>query len=147
MTSTNTNPASKAQRLRIFTRDSWKCWYCGDDVVPFSVETATATPQTAVIDHVHPKVKGGTTKDDNLVCACWKCNSAKGGKSVEEYRQKLRYSNSSGRAVAHLQAALGEIMGAMHYITVAQIISELEVQLPDVVFHGEKSREVTPLWQ
>ncbi len=134
----NTNSASKAQRLRIFERDGWKCWYCAKDIVPFSTETNTATPTTAVLDHVHPKALGGKTKDENLVAACWPCNASKREKSVEEYRQHLRYKNPQGRAIAHLEAALAENLGAIHYLTIAEIIKDLENQLPEVVFYGER---------
>lgn len=36
------------------------------------------------IDHLHPLSKGGTNGLDNLVCACSKCNFAKGTKTLSE---------------------------------------------------------------
>ena len=42
-----------------------QCVYCG------STEHLT-------IDHVHPKTLGGRDETRNLVCACRKCNQAKG---------------------------------------------------------------------
>ncbi|KKK53555.1 hypothetical protein LCGC14_3093620 [marine sediment metagenome] len=54
--------------FRIYLRDNFACQYCG------------RTPQDGVkleLDHVFPKSLGGSDDDDNLVTACWECNSAK----------------------------------------------------------------------
>lgn len=64
---------SKGRRFDIFTRDGFKCRYCGKT----SVET------TLVIDHVIPFSKGGSEDDDNLVTSCQACNAGKLNKSLE----------------------------------------------------------------
>ncbi|MEV2239837.1 HNH endonuclease signature motif containing protein [Micromonospora sp. NPDC049891] len=38
------------------------------------------------VDHVRPRSQGGTDAPWNLVLACVRCNSAKGGKTVEQWR-------------------------------------------------------------
>lgn len=48
------------------------CVYCGAE--------ATA------LDHVVPQIKGGSSKRGNLVPACKPCNSAKGGRTLEEWK-------------------------------------------------------------
>lgn len=65
---------SKGKRFDIFTRDGFKCRYCGRT----SVET------TLVIDHVIPVSRGGANDDDNLVTSCQGCNSGKSAKNLEQ---------------------------------------------------------------
>ena len=57
----------KTQRLLVLRRDSYICAYCG--------EAANE------VDHVHPRVLGGTDDLDNLVACCRRCNSSKGKRS------------------------------------------------------------------
>jgi 5-methylcytosine-specific restriction endonuclease McrA len=57
----------KQQRLLVLRRDSYICAYCG--------EAANE------VDHVHPRVLGGTDDLDNLVASCRRCNSSKGKRS------------------------------------------------------------------
>ncbi len=60
------------RRERIFSRDGYRCVYCGT-VLP--VEELT-------IDHVQPRMRGGDHSDGNLVTCCRGCNTAKGGKAA-----------------------------------------------------------------
>jgi 5-methylcytosine-specific restriction endonuclease McrA len=57
----------KKQRLIVLRRDSYICAYCGE-------------PANEV-DHIQPRVIGGTDDLDNLVAACRRCNSSKGKRS------------------------------------------------------------------
>jgi len=65
-------PVLRPSRKAIFTRDSYRCVYCG----------ATHLPLT--IDHVMPRVRGGANDWENLVCCCTKCNNLKGDRTPEE---------------------------------------------------------------
>ena len=58
-------------------RDEYRCWYCGQ---PIRFNEAT-------IDHQLPRCKGGTDLPDNLVAACKRCNSKKGTRTLDEFRQ------------------------------------------------------------
>lgn len=58
-------------------RDGYKCAYCGRSDIPLTV------------DHVIPKARGGEDSWENLVCACTKCNNAKGDRTPEEAKMKL----------------------------------------------------------
>lgn len=49
-----------------------QCAYCGE--------------LASTIDHVMPLVRGGTNREGNLVPACRSCNSAKGPRTVTEWR-------------------------------------------------------------
>jgi hypothetical protein len=59
-------------RLRILARDSWVCHWCGG-------------PARSV-DHVVPKVEGGSDAPANLVAACVQCNSARSLAWVRAHR-------------------------------------------------------------
>lgn len=54
-------------RFRRAIIDAWDgcCAYCG------------CRPEKITLDHIIPKVKGGTTQQSNLVPACAPCNVAK----------------------------------------------------------------------
>ncbi|MDA8054147.1 MAG: HNH endonuclease signature motif containing protein [Thermoplasmatales archaeon] len=83
-----TNPE---KRRLIFERDNYTCDYCGEKV----------TEDTATLDHIVPRSKGGTDSKDNLVTCCFECNSIKSGKTLEEVatillerlKQKRKKSN------------------------------------------------------
>lgn len=56
-----------SRRMRIFDRDGFMCLYCG------------ASPPDVVleVDHVIPRSRGGSNRDDNLATGCWSCNRGK----------------------------------------------------------------------
>ncbi len=65
-------------KANIFRRDNYTCQYCGAQNVPLT------------IDHVVPKVRGGSDSWTNLVTACVECNNRKGNHLPEEVGLKLR---------------------------------------------------------
>lgn len=65
-------------RSNLLLRDNFTCQYCN----------VTLTSKELTIDHVIPRVKGGKTKWDNVVAACYVCNSIKGHKMSMKPRQK-----------------------------------------------------------
>ena len=64
----------RVNRLAVFERDGWMCKLCGE---PTERET-TRMPMSATLDHVVPVVHGGGHTMQNLQCAHFKCNGAKG---------------------------------------------------------------------
>ncbi|XAR68668.1 hypothetical protein NMG60_11003873 [Bertholletia excelsa] len=62
-------------RKNILYRDSFTCQYC-------------SSRENLTIDHVLPIALGGERKWENLVTACFKCNSKKGQKTLEEAKMK-----------------------------------------------------------
>jgi hypothetical protein len=58
---------SKRLRFEILRRDNHACRYCG----------ATAPEAKLTVDHVIPVALGGGDIPENLVTACWDCNSGK----------------------------------------------------------------------
>ena len=57
-------------RRAVFMRDNHRCQYCGS-----SAEN---------IDHVIPKVQGGQHRWENVVAACRRCNTRKGGRTPSQ---------------------------------------------------------------
>lgn len=64
-------------RRNIIRRDGARCQYCG------------ASNRPLTIDHVVPKLRGGTDSWENLVCACDRCNNRKGDRTPEQAGMKL----------------------------------------------------------
>lgn len=69
----------KLNRRNLFARDRNRCQYCGN-LFPSSELS---------LDHVIPRSQGGPDTWENLVCACVKCNSRKGGRTPEQARMRL----------------------------------------------------------
>ncbi|MBT8485730.1 MAG: HNH endonuclease [Phycisphaerales bacterium] len=69
----------KLNRRNIYARDTNRCQYCGKH---FPTRELT-------IDHVVPRVQGGEHTWRNLVCACVKCNTRKGGRTPRQARMQL----------------------------------------------------------
>lgn len=64
-------------RTAVFARDGHACRYCG-------------SPEHLVLDHVIPRCQKGTNDRENLVVACWGCNSKKRGRTPEQAGMVLR---------------------------------------------------------
>jgi len=67
-------------RRTIMIRDNFTCQYCG----------AQPSKGSLTIDHVVPRVRGGESTWENLVCACKRCNLIKGGRTPEQANMRLR---------------------------------------------------------
>ena len=67
-------------RRAVFMRDNFPCQYCGQR--PARSETTVA--------HVLPRIRGGATTWENVVCACQRCNTHKGSRTPEEANMPLR---------------------------------------------------------
>jgi 5-methylcytosine-specific restriction endonuclease McrA len=61
---------SKDMREWILQRDNFICQYCKGEA--------------DIADHVIPSSKGGKGNPDNLVAACWSCNSRKRNRTIDE---------------------------------------------------------------
>jgi hypothetical protein len=67
--------ARRQFRKHIFEAWDWKCAYCEREL----------TEDTATIDHVIPKHKGGHNVKNNMVCCCCKCNRSKGSQLLADF--------------------------------------------------------------
>lgn len=77
-------------RRTVMMRDNYTCQYCG----------AQPPKSNLTIDHVLPKVRGGATTWENVVCACKLCNLRKGSRTPEEANMRLRAKPSRPTYVA-----------------------------------------------
>lgn len=66
-------------RKNIFTRDGFKCLYCG----------AHGSKVVLELEHIIPKSRGGLNAWDNLVASCTNCNRMKRDRTPEEAGMKL----------------------------------------------------------
>lgn len=69
----------KLNRRNLFARDHNQCQYCGSRFPTNELS----------IDHVVPRSQNGPDTWQNLVCACVKCNSRKGGRTPDQARMSL----------------------------------------------------------
>ena len=69
----------KLNRRNLFARDHNQCQYCGSRFPTSELS----------IDHVVPRTQSGPDTWENLVCACVRCNSRKGGRTPTQAHMKL----------------------------------------------------------
>jgi 5-methylcytosine-specific restriction endonuclease McrA len=69
----------KFSRVNVFTRDGFRCQYCGDKKRMGELN----------YDHVVPRVQGGRTQWDNIVTSCYPCNERKRNRTPEQASMKL----------------------------------------------------------
>lgn len=71
--------AVKFSRINVFTRDGFRCGYCGSPKRMGELN----------YDHVVPRHLGGRTVWENIVAACYPCNSRKSNRTPEQAGMKL----------------------------------------------------------
>lgn len=71
--------AVRFSRRNVFLRDENRCQYC----------RRVFTAHQLSLDHVIPRSRGGTTAWDNIVTACRRCNTRKGGRTPGEAGMSL----------------------------------------------------------
>lgn len=77
--SVSTKKAVRFSRINVYTRDGFRCQYCG----------ARKPLRQLNYDHVVPRVKGGKTVWENIVTSCYGCNDKKGCRTPEEAGMRL----------------------------------------------------------
>jgi 5-methylcytosine-specific restriction endonuclease McrA len=65
--------AGYEQREYLLEKWGRRCAYCNAENVPLEIE------------HIHPKVRGGSKRISNLTLACRPCNQSKGSRDVSEF--------------------------------------------------------------
>ena len=69
----------KFSRANVLLRDGHRCLYCGNEFEAHQLN----------YDHVVPRSRGGKTDWDNIVAACYRCNSKKGDRTPSEAKMPL----------------------------------------------------------
>lgn len=78
------DPIHPPTRIKVYRRDQNTCQYCGFYcVLPSERGPKTSWRVVATIDHVVPRIEGGSSRIENLVVACAGCNVTKGRRSPE----------------------------------------------------------------
>ena len=70
----------KFSRVNVFTRDGFRCQYCGE----------RKPSKELNYDHVKPRHLGGRTVWENIVASCYPCNSLKANRTPEQAGMRLR---------------------------------------------------------
>lgn len=117
----------KEIKKQVQAKTDAKCWYCGR---PYKPERAS----TMCIEHMLPESRGGTWDIENLVPACISCNSRKKGRSLEEFRERMRWRRNGLLPFSEAQTKWLEDNG-------------IEIPIPnDVIFWGEvEDKSVPPI--
>lgn len=76
-------------RENIFKRDNHTCAYCGSN-------------KNLTVDHIYPKSKGGKNEWENLITCCFKCNSDKGDRTLEQSGFKLLYTPTKPHPISFM---------------------------------------------
>ena len=80
-------------RRAVFLRDESKCQYC--------------LRPAENIDHVHPRTQGGQHTWENVVAACRRCNTKKGGRTPAEAGMRLQRQPQVPRRDGWIMVTLG----------------------------------------
>jgi len=102
----------RKQLLKLFSRDNYRCRYCGTPIVGdrkqfIALAERLTMPELVVTgsnearhglyltfrgshDHLVPLAEGGTNDMDNLLTACWPCQFGKFRFSLDDLRIQLR---------------------------------------------------------
>lgn len=83
-------------RHNLFKRDQNRCVYCGGT-------------DKLTLDHVVPRAQGGKTTWNNLVTACYKCNSKKGSLTPEQAGMPMRFSPYRPSFIMYLSQFSGKV--------------------------------------
>jgi hypothetical protein len=89
-------PSPISEKLRrLAGMQNWRCCYCGirtaDDLPP-------GHPRRATLEHILPRVLGGTNEEDNLVVACGGCNRTRGHRMGRVHVYALGLATNSKEA-------------------------------------------------
>ena len=87
---------SNSKRSLVISKTNGLCGYCGSVI----------DSDKCTVDHLVPKIRGGSNQVENLVLACKSCNTSKGSLSVEDYRIWLSWrdlAKSNGFSVNQIK--------------------------------------------
>lgn len=87
-------PHSARKRKRLHKANDGRCHYC-------HIHTILDDPMDdhgATLDHLVPKARGGSDRNENLVLACRKCNHDKGRLLPEEFTPGDNTANERAKA-------------------------------------------------
>lgn len=84
-------------RANIYARDRYTCQYCGH----------AFDPEHLTFDHVEPASRGGRRTWDNIVTACFDCNTQKDNRTPAEAGMHLRRAPRKPKSSPMLRVSIG----------------------------------------
>jgi endonuclease I len=78
------------KRIYLAIIQNWQCYWCKQEC-----REESGHPNTATIEHITPRSKGGSNEMDNLAMACYNCNNRRGN---EDWFKFLVFSCSPSQA-------------------------------------------------
>lgn len=65
-----------------------ECFFCGDTLIKLKIEPNQAIPPSyPTLEHLTPRSQGGTNDPNNLVLACYNCNTRQIGLVLAMFRE------------------------------------------------------------
>lgn len=104
---------TQKRRLAIYARDDFQCVYC-------------QTKVDFTLDHLKPRSKGGSNKDNNLVTCCHACNSSRGNKPWWEFADdaaRVRITKYRRRGMKRRKKLAGRILNNLTWTEVMFFVS------------------------
>ena len=114
------DPTPALTNAALFARDQYLCLYCGNDY-----------PRAALTrDHVHPVSKGGQDVWENVVSACFHCNSRKGNRTPQQAGMPLLAVPYRPSWIEHLILSNRNILADQMAFLKAQLPKKMPRSLP-----------------
>lgn len=121
------NLSRQRKREIILSKTNHRCAYCGvhqDDIEGY-----------LFLDHMTPRIKGGSNAKSNLIVACRTCNNRKSKKTVEEFRKHLHMGVES-----HIKNAIAHMDSHSRYMTTESYQAVIDSLSNVLVIADEESR-------
>ena len=90
----NSGTAYHKIRWEILVRDNFTCQYCG--------RTPTEHGVVLQVDHIRPKIRGGTDEKINLITSCEDCNIGKRDYYNEAFGKRFKNRKKNLDNISHL---------------------------------------------
>lgn len=117
-------------RMLVLQRDNHTCVYCG------------CAPRTLCVDHKTPLCQGGGNELNNLAAACRRCNTKKGKRTVEQWRNNdyvdLEVYQLSERFTVDSSVMISE----NDYDELIRFITDIELTFPSFCAHTNISQSI-----
>jgi len=101
---------TKEQQSAIWQKTMGRCCYCGVVLNIFEKRGYS-------YEHMEPQALGGGHKTENLYLCCKSCNSSKGKKTLEQYREYMMQKNERPKWIFYFEVReysnLGDILTVM----------------------------------
>ncbi len=87
----------QSHRRRAFHRQQGRCYYCDELMLE---PTFCCSNLRCTAEHLIPRSEGGLNTAENIVAACWRCNSRRHRRRVipspEEHRYRVQKLHKEG---------------------------------------------------